>query len=88
MVLGETTDAEDDDVVKVTAEDKEEGKKAESEKKTEAAHSKPKEPQARDIAEVDRRVGELEKLVGSSNATLDEVLSPLPSSAFPVLTFH
>ena len=74
VVLGDTTDAEDDDVVKVTAEDKEEGKAdSEEAKKMVAAPQKPKEPQARDIAEMDRRVGELEKLVGSSNAALDEV---------------
>ncbi|EJF60466.1 hypothetical protein DICSQDRAFT_181373 [Dichomitus squalens LYAD-421 SS1] len=85
VVLGETTDAEDDDVVKVTAEDKEEGTKAEAERKTEAAPPKLKEPQARDVAEMDRRVGELEKLVGSSNATLDE-LSPLPPPLLPLLT--
>ncbi|KAM5543340.1 hypothetical protein V8D89_003214 [Ganoderma adspersum] len=86
VVLGDTTDAEDDDVVKVTAEDKEEAKNDAGEaKKTEAAPPKPKEPQARDIAEMDRRVGELEKLVGSSNAALDE-LSPLPPPLLPLLT--
>ncbi|KAI1783142.1 hypothetical protein LXA43DRAFT_358046 [Ganoderma leucocontextum] len=84
VVLGDTTDAEDDDVVKVTAEDHEEGNKEEA-KKLEAAPPKSKEPQARDVAEMDRRVGELEKLVGSSNAMLDE-LSPLPPPLLPLLT--
>ncbi|KAH9917873.1 uncharacterized protein BXZ73DRAFT_92306 [Epithele typhae] len=42
-------------------------------------------PEARDIAEMDRRVGELEKLVGSSTVTLDE-LSPLPPPLLPLLT--
>lgn len=32
-----------------------------------------KEPEVRNIVEMDRRVGELEKLVGSSTAALDEV---------------
>ncbi|KAJ2964341.1 hypothetical protein NUW54_g14244 [Trametes sanguinea] len=35
--------------------------------------AKGKVPEVRDIAEMDRRVGELEKLVGSSSAALDEV---------------
>ena len=81
VVLGDTTDMEDDDVVKVTAEDNEEGKN-EDVKKPEAAQPKSREPQARDIAEMDRRVGELEKLVGSSNAALDEVRSCSP--CFPL----
>ena len=81
VVLGDTTDMEDDDVVKVSAEDNEEGKNEDA-KKPEAAQPKSKEPQARDIAEMDRRVGELEKLVGSSNAALDEVRSR--SSCFPL----
>ncbi|KAI0656684.1 hypothetical protein C8Q70DRAFT_921263 [Cubamyces menziesii] len=46
---------------------------------------KGKAPEVRDIAEMDRRVGELEKLVGSSSATLDE-LSPLPPPLLPLLT--
>jgi len=45
---------------------------------------KAKEPQhsletARDVAEIDRRVGELEKLVGSASTSLDEVCFALYS---------
>ncbi|OCH90232.1 hypothetical protein OBBRIDRAFT_819377 [Obba rivulosa] len=39
----------------------------------------------KDIAEMDRRVGELEKVVGSSSTALDE-LSPLPPPLLPLLT--
>jgi len=47
-------------------------------------NKKAKEPQqsletARDVAEVDRRVGELEKLVGSASTSLDEVCFALYS---------
>ncbi len=56
------------------AEDKEQGR-GEDTKKTTAIQQKPKEPQARDIAdsEMDTRVGKLEKLDGSSNTTLNQV---------------
>ncbi|KAI0360926.1 hypothetical protein OH77DRAFT_1392854 [Trametes cingulata] len=49
------------------------------------ASAKPKAPEVRDIAEMDKRVGELEKLVGSSSAPLDE-LAPLPPPLLPLLT--
>ncbi|KAJ7262305.1 Dynamitin-domain-containing protein [Mycena haematopus] len=42
-------------------------------------------PNVRSIVEMDRRVGELEKLVGSSTATLDES-SPLPTPLLPLVT--
>ncbi|CCM00690.1 uncharacterized protein FIBRA_02729 [Fibroporia radiculosa] len=44
-----------------------------------------KPPDVKDIAEMDRRVGELEKVVGSSSTALDE-LSPLPPPLLPMLT--
>lgn len=49
------------------------------------ATEKPKMPDIKDIAEMDRRVGELEKIVGSSSTALDE-LSPLPPPLLPMLT--
>ncbi|KAJ7502753.1 Dynamitin-domain-containing protein [Mycena galericulata] len=42
-------------------------------------------PNVRSIVEMDRRVGELEKLVGSSTAALDES-SPLPPPLLPLIT--
>ncbi|KAF7315305.1 hypothetical protein MIND_00045000 [Mycena indigotica] len=42
-------------------------------------------PAVRTIVEMDRRVGELEKLVGSSTATIDES-SPLPPPLLPLIT--
>ncbi|KAG6862301.1 hypothetical protein C0995_015999 [Termitomyces sp. Mi166 len=42
-------------------------------------------PEARTMAEMDRRVGELEKLVGSSSASLDET-TPLPPPLLPLIT--
>ncbi|EMD37799.1 hypothetical protein CERSUDRAFT_114457 [Gelatoporia subvermispora B] len=39
----------------------------------------------KDIAQMDKRVGELEKIVGSSSTSLDE-LSPLPPPLLPLLT--
>ncbi|KAF7376038.1 hypothetical protein MSAN_00018600 [Mycena sanguinolenta] len=41
-------------------------------------------PNVRNIVEMDRRVGELEKLVGSSTAALDES-SPLPTPLLPLV---
>ncbi|GBE81374.1 hypothetical protein BKA93DRAFT_602004 [Sparassis latifolia] len=46
---------------------------------------KGKTPDIKDISEMDRRVGELEKTMGSSTASLDE-LSPLPLPLLPLLT--
>ncbi|KAG6813676.1 hypothetical protein H0H92_008524 [Tricholoma furcatifolium] len=43
-------------------------------------------PEVRSIAEMDRRVGELEKLVGSSSASLDDQTSPLPPPLLPLIT--
>ncbi|KAJ7124890.1 Dynamitin-domain-containing protein [Mycena epipterygia] len=42
-------------------------------------------PNVRSVVEMDRRVGELEKLVGSSTAALDES-SPLPPPLLPLVT--
>ncbi|KAJ7078925.1 Dynamitin-domain-containing protein [Mycena belliarum] len=42
-------------------------------------------PNVRNVVEMDRRVGELEKLVGSSTAALDES-SPLPPPLLPLVT--
>ncbi|KAI0741483.1 hypothetical protein C8Q80DRAFT_1110264 [Daedaleopsis nitida] len=58
-------------------------KKPEPVKKPET--SAPRNPEVRDIVEMDKRVGELEKLVGSSSTSLDE-LSPLPPPLLPLLT--
>ncbi len=84
VVLGESdAEGEDKDVV-IVAEPKPKKKEGETgdanegekEKKSEHAHpAEPKTPEVRDIAEMDRRVGELEKLVGSSSTALDEVRS-------------
>ncbi|KAG6857283.1 hypothetical protein H0H87_007117 [Tephrocybe sp. NHM501043] len=45
----------------------------------------PSKPEARSIAEMDRRVGDLENLVGSSRASLDES-TPLPPPLLPLIT--
>ncbi|KAI0915640.1 hypothetical protein AcW1_003809 [Taiwanofungus camphoratus] len=49
------------------------------------ANHKGKMQDVKDIADMDRRVGELEKVVGSSSTALDE-LSPLPPPLLPLLT--
>ncbi|KAI0708177.1 hypothetical protein C8T65DRAFT_576363 [Cerioporus squamosus] len=94
VVLGESdAEGEDKDVVivaeptpKKKAAEAGDAKEGEKEKMSEHAHpAKPKTPEVRDIAEMDRRVGELEKLVGSSSTALDE-LSPLPPPLLPLLT--
>ncbi|KAI0373413.1 hypothetical protein BV20DRAFT_962552 [Pilatotrama ljubarskyi] len=84
VVLGES-DTEDAHQAKPAAGETD-AKKAESAKPAAPSPSaKPKTPEVRDIAEMDRRVGELEKLVGSSSAPLDE-LAPLPPPLLPLLT--
>ncbi|KAJ7072476.1 Dynamitin-domain-containing protein [Mycena amicta] len=50
-----------------------------------APPGEPEKPTVRTIVEMDRRVGELEKLVGSSTATIDES-SPLPPPLLPLVT--
>ncbi|OBZ66061.1 hypothetical protein A0H81_13949 [Grifola frondosa] len=71
------------------AEEKDEAKeKSDNMKSTDASpesETKPKTPDVRDIVEIDHRVGELEKLIGSSTTALDE-LSPLPPPILPMLT--
>ncbi|KAL4245101.1 hypothetical protein ABKN59_009685 [Abortiporus biennis] len=47
--------------------------------------SEPKKSDVKEISEMDKRVGELEKIIGSSSAPLDE-LSPLPPPLLPLLT--
>ncbi|RPD73815.1 hypothetical protein L226DRAFT_572070 [Lentinus tigrinus ALCF2SS1-7] len=95
VMLGES-DAEEDDIVKVAEptpntkpkpgkKDAEEGKEGEAKRPELVLPAKPRTPEVRDIAEMDRRVGELEKLVGSSSTALDE-LSPLPPPLLPLLT--
>ncbi|KAG6906219.1 hypothetical protein DXG01_015158 [Tephrocybe rancida] len=73
----------------VLAEDVEEDESAlEKEKDKEETNSKEEaagKPDARNVAEMDRRVGELEKLVGSSSASLDDT-SPLPPPLLPLIT--
>ncbi|KAI0666565.1 hypothetical protein C8Q78DRAFT_983968 [Trametes maxima] len=84
VVLGES-DAEDAPDAK-PLEAREATKKSQDVKAEPGPSSvKPKVPEARDIAEMDKRVGELEKLVGSSSAPLDE-LAPLPPPLLPLLT--
>ncbi|THH29856.1 hypothetical protein EUX98_g4329 [Antrodiella citrinella] len=41
--------------------------------------------ETRDMAQIDQRLGELEKVIGSSSTTLDE-MSPLPPPLLPLLT--
>ncbi|EIN11454.1 hypothetical protein PUNSTDRAFT_118845 [Punctularia strigosozonata HHB-11173 SS5] len=62
----------------VNGKDDVEKKEMEGEKKQDA-------PDVRSIAEMDRRVGELEEIVGSSSTALDET-SPLPPPLLPLLT--
>ena len=80
VVLGES-DTED---APVESKMKQSEKQLEPAKKSEASSAttaKPKNPEVRDIAEMDRRVGELEKLVGSSSTALDEVhMNHIPNS--------
>ncbi|CAL1707954.1 unnamed protein product [Somion occarium] len=61
-----------------------EAKDSSREKSPEEKDVKP-HTEVRDIAEMDKRVGELEKLIGSSGTALDE-LSPLPPPILPLLT--
>ncbi|KAI0766853.1 hypothetical protein BD413DRAFT_480492 [Trametes elegans] len=83
VVLGETSDTEEAHEVKEAEKKPEESVKPKVGTTPEGAKSKV--PEVRDIAEMDRRVGELEKLVGSSSAPLDE-LAPLPPPLLPLLT--
>ncbi|CDO77699.1 hypothetical protein BN946_scf184969.g50 [Trametes cinnabarina] len=102
VVLGES-DAED--AVHETKAAQDSGRKPEEgakEGQPATGTTKVKVPEVRDIAEMDRRVGELEKVVGSSSAALDEVgaelavlqgailivsqSSPLPPPLLPLLT--
>ncbi|TFY69522.1 hypothetical protein EVG20_g3122 [Dentipellis fragilis] len=61
-----------------------ESKKEES-KETSTEDKEPVKTTLRDTADMDRRVGELEKLVGSASASLDET-SPMPPPLLPLLT--
>ncbi|KAJ6565719.1 Dynamitin-domain-containing protein [Mycena sp. CBHHK59/15] len=55
--------------------------------KSSATTDEPGKPNVRSIVEMDRRVGELEKLVGSSTAALDEACSsPLPPPLLPLIS--
>ncbi|KAF8160980.1 Dynamitin-domain-containing protein [Crassisporium funariophilum] len=65
-----------DDIKKVDKGDQEKGE-------PEDKHASKSEMQI--MVDVDRRVGELESLIGSSSAALDEV-SPLPSPLLPLIT--
>ncbi|KAI0633740.1 hypothetical protein C8Q77DRAFT_1260724 [Trametes polyzona] len=83
VVLGES-DAED--ASEPPAKPQEPEKKMESSGPQPAtAAAKQRAPEVRDIVEMDKRVGELEKLVGSSSTALDE-LAPLPPPLLPLLT--
>ncbi len=67
VILGEVEPAEED-------EDPEQLKKASDDnEEKEDEDVKTSKGEVKDITEMDRRVGELEKIVGSSSATLDEV---------------
>ena len=71
-VLGET------EVMKDEAKEEQEDKKAEKvEEKTEDSKSEEPKSETRDMAQMDRRLGELEKVIGSSSTTLDEVCAGL-----------
>ncbi|KAJ7209529.1 Dynamitin-domain-containing protein [Mycena pura] len=59
--------------------------KKETPTKSTVASASTEKPNVRSIVEMDRRVGELEKLVGSSTAALDES-SPLPPPLLPLIT--
>ncbi len=71
-VLGES-DAEEAPAVKSKSEHERQAETTKKPSPSPAAPPKSKTPEVRDIAEMDRRVGELEKLVGSSSTALDEV---------------
>lgn len=66
VVLGEETSKEEE-------EEEEEGAKKVKDKTDDV----PGKPTVRNFVEMDRRVGELEKLVGSSSTSLDEVFKLL-----------
>ncbi|KAG6891746.1 hypothetical protein C0992_006167 [Termitomyces sp. T32_za158] len=70
-VLGEDREREEEEPVRTT--------------KDMTAKNDESKPETRTIAEMDRRVGELEKLVGSSSASLDET-TPLPPPLLPLIT--
>lgn len=72
-VMGEGEVAKGEEEEK--AEDKQEEKADEEKGKQEEAKG-----ETRDMAQMDHRLGELEKIIGSSSTTLDEVRSVLSSS--------
>ncbi|KAF9451274.1 hypothetical protein P691DRAFT_724424 [Macrolepiota fuliginosa MF-IS2] len=63
----------------------ESGSEEESEESEEEEEKDPEASKMRNLIEIDRRVGELEKRIGSSNAALDEA-SPLPPPLLPLIT--
>lgn len=66
-------------------EEKQHGKKAEKERAdTEKTVKKGDAPDVRSVVEMDRRVGELEKLVGSSTTAPDEVISNIIYSCMTI----
>lgn len=79
-LLGEVEPAEDEE----EATEQKQESVDESEEK-DVVTTAPSKGEVKDITEMDRRVGELEKIIGSSSATLDE-LSPLPPPLLPLLT--
>ncbi|TCD61972.1 hypothetical protein EIP91_007658 [Steccherinum ochraceum] len=80
-VLGEEGGAGAD-----SGEKSEEVKAEQGDQKAEAARKdEESKSETRDIAQMDQRLGELEKIIGSSSTTLDE-MSPLPPPLLPLLT--
>ncbi|VDB95908.1 unnamed protein product [Peniophora sp. CBMAI 1063] len=76
-------------LVQGVIQDGEAKEEAQDAKKDAVGEEKPEDTQekgpARDAAEIDRRVGELEKVVGSGSTSLDET-SPMPQPLLPLLT--
>ncbi|KAH8107805.1 hypothetical protein BXZ70DRAFT_12845 [Cristinia sonorae] len=64
---------------------KSEAPKEKVEEKPQVAKLEEEKSEARDLAQMDHRLGELEKIIGSSSTNLDE-LSPLPPPLLPLLT--
>ncbi|KAH9924421.1 uncharacterized protein B0H18DRAFT_1012102 [Fomitopsis serialis] len=84
VVLGEDSADEQDGARGTVGEGKDVGKRVLSDQIVPLS-TNTGAPDVKDIVEMDRRVGELEKSVGASSTALDE-LSPLPPPLLPMLT--
>ncbi|KZT68312.1 hypothetical protein DAEQUDRAFT_728127 [Daedalea quercina L-15889] len=83
VILGEDSADEQDDARGALRQSKDAARRAPSDQVPPSMGANA--PDVKDIVDMDRRVGELEKIVGSSSTALDE-LTPLPPPLLPMLT--